>query len=275
MRIVTAQDIENALGSFDSLTEIGEESGSGECWKLERGGQVLALKVIVREHEPGRFQRELEALKRMHSSRVMRVDSDGTLSTASGNDFPYLLSEFVPGGDLSQHLAKGSPDDSQLRAFLLELFRALDELHGAGIVHRDLKPQNIILRDGNWEAPVIIDLGLSRLVDSATFTVYPWAWGTWPYMAPEQLHAERAIDRTDIWAAGVIAAEAAAGQHPFRRPGENSPPPDWDDRLRAGMGVPGSRPAALHELVANAGEYRAYRRPTAQAAIEHIEGEWT
>jgi len=275
MPTVSAQDIENALGSFDSLTEIGEESGSGECWRAERGGQVLALKVIVKEHEPGRFQRELEALKRMNSSRVMRVDSDGTLRSASGNDYPYLLSEFVPGGDLSDHLTAGAPDDQQLRAFLLELFRALAELHDANIVHRDLKPQNIILRDGKWETPVIIDLGLSRLVDSATFTVYPWAWGTWPYMAPEQLQAERAIDRTDVWAVGVVAAEVATGAHPFRRPEENSPPSDWDDRLRSGMKVPGSRPAALHELVANAGQYRAYRRPTAASAIDHIEGQWT
>jgi eukaryotic-like serine/threonine-protein kinase len=275
MRTVSAQDVETALGPFDSLTEIGEESGSGECWRVDRGGQVLALKVIVKEHEPGRFERELEALKRMSSPRVMHVDSDGTLQTASGAEYPYLLSEFVPGGDVSEHLSAGTPDDRQLRAFLLELFRALGELHDADIVHRDLKPQNVILRDGNWETPVVIDLGLSRLVDSATFTVYPWAWGTWPYMAPEQLQADRAIDRTDVWAVGVIAAEAAAGEHPFRRPGEGSPPSDWDDRLRAGMTVPGSRPAALHELVANAGQYRAYRRPTAAAAIDQIEGQWT
>jgi serine/threonine protein kinase len=275
MRTVTAQEIEAALGPFDSLTEIGQPSGSGECWRAERGGQVFALKVIVKEHEPGRFDREVEGLKRLDSPRVMRVDSDGELQTASGDRYPYLMSEFVPGGNLRSHLSAGAPDDDQLRAFLLELLRGLEELHAAGIIHRDLKPENIILRDGNWESPVIIDLGLSRLVDASTFTVYPWAFGTWPYMAPEQLRAERAIDQTDIWAVAVIAAEVASGAHPFRQPGENSPPSDWDTRLRAGITVPGSRPAALHDLVGRASQYRAYRRPTATSAVEFIEQSWT
>lgn len=275
MRTVTAQDIEASLGSFDSLTEIGQPSGSGECWRAERGGQVFALKVIVKEHEPGRFDREVEALKRLNSSRVMRVDSRGELQTASGNRYPYLLSEFVPGGDLGSHLSAGTPTDAELREFLLELLRALEELHAVGVVHRDLKPENVILRDGKWETPVIIDLGLSRLVDATSFTVYPWAFGTWPYMAPEQLGAERAIEQTDIWAIAVIAAEVSTGAHPFRQPGEKSPPPDWDSRLRGGITVPGSRPAALHELVARAGHHRAYRRPTATNAIALIEGSWT
>jgi eukaryotic-like serine/threonine-protein kinase len=67
----------------------------------------------------------------------------------------------------------------------------------------------------DWQQPVIIDLGLSRLLDLTTMTVYPWVAGTWPYMALEQLAGERAIDRTDIWALSVIAGELANGRHPF------------------------------------------------------------
>lgn len=274
-RLVHRSDIENELGVFDDLQEIGAPSGSGECWRGEQGGDVLAVKIIVNEHEPGRFQREVEALKRLDTPRVMRVRSDGTLRASNGRDYPYLVSEFVEGGDLKTHMASGPPSDSQLRSFLLELLEGLRELHEAGVVHRDLKPENIVLRDGQWASPVIIDLGLSRLVDAATFTVYPWAFGTWPYMAPEQLAAERAVDRTDIWAVAVVAAELARGDHPFRRAGENTPPGDWDSRLRGGLTIPGSRPAALHDLLGRTGDYRAYRRPSAADAIAHIEGHWS
>lgn len=258
---------------LSSLEEIGPPSGSGECWKAEKDGDTFAIKVIVQEHEPGRFQRELEALKRISSDRVIQVLADGELTTSQGSRYPYMISEFVPGGNLREHLHQ-PPSDVHLRAFALGVLRGLHELHAADVVHRDIKPENIILRDGEWTTPVIIDLGLSRLVDTTTFTVYPWAWGTWPYMAPEQLAADRAIDRTDIWAVAVVVAELATGGHPFKEPDENSPPPDWDARLRGGMVVPGSRPAALHTLLARAGEYRGYRRPTAAAAIELIERDW-
>lgn len=272
-RIVTRQDIERALGAFDELQEIGLPSGSGECWRARRGPDDFALKVIVREHEPGRFQREVEALKRLDSDRVMRVHADGDLSTQAGGSFPFLLSEYVPGGDLRSHISR-TPTISELRAFLKETFSGLAELHAAEVVHRDLKPENIILRHGDWAQPVLIDLGLSRLVDSASFTVYPWAWGTWPYMAPEQLAAERALDRTDVWAVGVVAAELALGRHPFKKPTDKAMPSDWDDRLRAGIAIPGSQPAALHQLIENSTEYRAYRRPTAEGAVQMIERNW-
>ena len=271
-RVVGVGEIQASLGPFEEIAPIGGPSGSGECWRVRVNGQIHVVKIIVREHEPGRFEREVAALGRLNSPRVMRVFHTGEIVTPAGR-FPYLESEFVPGGSLFEHLRRGVPTDVDLRAFLLELLRGLAELDTSLIVHRDLKPENIILRDGNWGHPVVIDLGICRLVDQTPFTVYPWAMGTWPYMAPEQLRAERATHRSDIWAATVIAAEAAAGAHPFRR-GERAPPPDWDQRLRAGVTIPGSRPAGLRDWALRAGNYRAYRRPTAARSIELLEGGW-
>ncbi len=273
VRLVSADEVNAALGPFDELHPIGDRSGSGECWVGRSGTERQVVKIIVHEHDPGRFEREVEALARLDSPRVMRVHDHGDVTTVAGA-FPYLRSEFVPGGDLAQHLAAcPSPADGTIRDFLIELLRGLAELAEARIVHRDLKPENIILRDGAWSQPVIIDLGLSRLVDTTSFTVYPWAVGTWPYMAPEQLRAERATDRSDVWAAAIVAAEVAAGAHPFLR-GEASIPHDWNARLLAGPAVPGSRPAALCDWIVAGAHYRAYRRPTAARSVQQLEETW-
>lgn len=272
-RRVSADDVEAALGPFDELRPIGGQSGSGECWVGRTGGDRHVVKIVVHEHEPGRFEREVEALARLASPRVMRVHEHGMINAPAGT-FPYLRSEFVPGGSLDTHVAAATPpDDAKLRTFLLELLGGLAELTAARIVHRDLKPENIILRDGDWGRPVVIDLGLSRLLDATSFTVYPWAAGTWPYMAPEQLRAERATDRTDVWAAAIVAAEVATGAHPFLR-GEASLPRDWDSRLRGGPAISGARPAAFRDWVGAGANYRAYRRPSAARSIEQLEEAW-
>lgn len=271
---VTKADIEAALGPCDEATRIGSPSGTGECWRVVRGNEITACKVVLHGSEPERFQREVTALERMTSSRVMRVVDYGELTTADdGQLYPYLRSEFLEGGDVRVNLADGPPTDQELRAFLDGVLAGVEELHAASIVHRDLKPENVVLRGSEWTQPVIIDLGLSRLVDLTSLTVYPWTGGTWPYMAPEQLRAERAIDRTDLWAVAVIAGELAANAHPFWL-GESQPPQDWDSRLQAGIPVPGARPAGLRDWIDRAGDYAAYRRPSAARARELLGELW-
>lgn len=272
---VTRTDIEAALGPCDEAARVGSPSGMGECWRVVQGGAVKACKVITHNVEPERFEREVAAMQRINSSRVVRVLGRGDLTTADdGEQHPCLLSEFLPGGDVRENInASGWPDDAQLRAFLLATLEGVEELHRASVVHRDLKPENIVMLNGDWTQPVIIDLGLSRLIDLTSVTVYPWVGGTWTYMAPEQLVGERAFDRTDIWAVAVIAAELAGQQHPFWQ-GEPRPPVDWDARLQRGMTIPGSRPAGLRDWLTDAGAYPGYRRPNAQRARELLEAAW-
>jgi eukaryotic-like serine/threonine-protein kinase len=272
---VARADIERALGPCEEAERVGSPSGMGECWRVVQNGAVKACKVITRGYDSQRFEREVNAMQRINSPRVVRVLDRGMLTTADdGQQHPYLLSEFLPGGDVREHISAGSwPDDPELRAFALAVLEGVAELHGASVVHRDLKPENILLLNGDWTQPVIIDLGLARLIDLATVTVYPWAGGTWPYMAPEQLQGERAFERTDIWAVAVTVAELAARQHPFWR-GEQHLPADWDGRLQAGMTIPGSRPAGLRDWLRLAGAYRGYRRPTATAAKQQLESMW-
>ena len=102
---VTKADIEAALGPCDEAARIGSPSGMGECWRVVQGGAVKACKVITRNSEPERFEREVRAMQRIKSPRVVRVLDRGTLTTADdGEDLPYLLSEFLDGGDVRQNI---------------------------------------------------------------------------------------------------------------------------------------------------------------------------
>lgn len=274
-RVVQDTEISDQLGPFDAVTPIGQPSGSGECWRLEKGPNVEALKVIVKEAEPERFEREVTALERVDSPLVVDVHRHGEdLVASDGTSYRYLVSEFIDGGDVRSHINSGvGPNDDQLRAFVRGVTSGLEILHANQIVHRDIKPENIILRNGDWATPVIIDLGLSRLLDQTSMTIYPWAAGTWPYMAPEQLRGERAINQTDLWALGVVAAEVANGAHPFLQ-GEKTLPADWDQRISGGAAVSGSRPAGLRDFVNATVQVAAYRRPSAPDARQLLDAAW-
>lgn len=267
-------DIQHALGPFDVVVRVGQPSGSGECFRVERNGDVRAVKAIVKAHDPERFRREVLALERLDHDRVVRIVGHGTLTARDGRSFPFITSEFIAGGDVDEALSQyGPPTDDELRAFIVGCLEGLSELHAAEIVHRDFKPSNVVLRGGRWDEPVVIDLGLSRLLDATTHTVYPWAGGTWPWSAPEQLRGERATERSDVWALAVVAAQVAAGPHPFWH-GEPTPPPDWLARLQVGPQVPAQRPAGLRDWVTEAGQYQGFKRPTATRGLEFLERVW-
>ena len=66
-----------------------------------------------------------------------------------------------------------------------QMTEALDYAHSQKVIHRDLKPANIMIGEG--DTVKIMDFGLAhqakRTVAKLTQAV---AWGTPPYMSPEQ-----------------------------------------------------------------------------------------
>jgi tetratricopeptide (TPR) repeat protein len=95
---------------------------------------------------------------------------------------------------------------------------AVGHAHAHGVLHRDLKPSNVLIRtDGR---PMLLDFNLSlNAADGPAFL-----GGTLPYMAPEQLRALAAGEKThlpppdprsDLFSLGVILYELLARKHPF------------------------------------------------------------
>jgi eukaryotic-like serine/threonine-protein kinase len=250
-----------------ALAPLGVPGGQGEVWRVSRGGKDEAVKVYIGPSDPHRIPAEIEALTRVRHPNVVTLLGQSTLRIGSQN-CTYLRYELVPGVNLDQALARGVPTPSQLAGLGRGLLGGLAALASKSVVHRDFKPLNVVLRGDAWDKPVIIDFGLVRLVDQTTKTIYPWAHGTWPWMAPEQLLGERAYARADVFAAGVILYQARKGRHPFLSPQElrQHPPADYSARLRSGPDVVGIEPR-LARLLKHCLQPLAVRRPSADQAL--------
>lgn len=68
--------------------------------------------------------------------------------------------------------------------------KGLNYLHTHGVIHSDLKTKNILLSRNGADAK-IGDVGLARIISSASQTSQDYAFGTFAYAAPELLLGEK------------------------------------------------------------------------------------
>ena len=170
----------------------------------ERLSRSVAIKVLSdtlsADHDYlGRFAREAKlAAALQHPNLVSVYDYDA-------GERPWLVMEYVEGGDLAALLRAGEPPPvEQLAA---ELLSALRHIHAAGVLHRDIKPQNVLVdRYGHAR---LTDFGIARPADGASLTRTGQVIGTETYLAPEVMRGAPASERSDLFALGVVLADAA------------------------------------------------------------------
>lgn len=200
------------LAGHRVLGRLGS-GGQGSVFLAEgAGGERVAVKVLHARFgaDPkarARFVREAEAARRVAgfcTARVLAADLDG--------DVPYIVSEFIDGPALHDHLARHGPQSGgALERLAIGTLTALAAIHHAGIVHRDFKPSNVLLSP---EGPRVVDFGIARLLD-ATVTLTSQVIGTPAYMAPEQLGGSAVGPAADLFAWAATLACAATGRPPF------------------------------------------------------------
>lgn len=113
---------------------------------------------------------------------------------------PFLVTALAPGGPWPGPLRSGE----QLQEALVELLRAVSQLHASGVVHGDLKPQNLRVDDHGQLR--LLDFGLSVW----TTTAPPAAGLTLPYAAPELLEGHSPSPASDAYAIGRMLSEVLA-----------------------------------------------------------------
>lgn len=204
------------------LDRLIGEGGFGQVWRAQRDadGVAVAIKVLHLELVQSidaltRFQRELDAIERLHHPNVVRGLGHGTLRDGR----PYLILEYIEGPSLREVLhERGALPPAEMLTILEPLCDALNVAHDAGLVHRDVKASNVILaRDRGAIRPVLLDFGLVKLVDQVgpALTSSRSMLGTPAAMAPEQMRGQPVDPRTDIYALGLLAFHMLTGQPAF------------------------------------------------------------
>ncbi len=164
-----------------------------------------------------RFEREAQTAGKLNHRNIVTVFDYGVLSTEGA----FLVMELVKGETLSEVLKrKGKLDAETVVAWFAQVLDGVEAAHKAGIIHRDLKPDNIFVtrnEDGTVRL-CILDFGLARFNENEfadSVTIPGTVMGTLGYMSPEQLCGEKADERSDLFAVGLIIYEALHGEKPF------------------------------------------------------------
>ena len=190
------------LGPYMLLQKIGEGGQGAVYVGRAPDGRQVAVKVLHerfrgRAEERDYFMREVAA-----AQRVPQFSTAQILDAGIEGDAAYIVSEFVQGNSLEQHVRQEGPlDVGGLIRLAIATSAALNAIHSAGIVHRDFKPANVLLGP---DGPRVIDFGIARAVDQASMTS-GGVKGTPAYMSPEQISGPSIGPPSDIfsWASSM------------------------------------------------------------------------
>ena len=169
-------------------------------------GQLAPL--VLPEHEPlfrlgmQQFIAEGRALAAILHPNVLSVRD-----VFSANDTVYLVTDYLRGRSLQEHLAlrrrqgdKPLVSEPTLRELFAQVMDALREVHTHRLLHLDLKPANIHLRpDGT---PVLIDFGAARQTLHADLSRLHTMY-TPGFAAPEMYLRRELGPWTDIYGIGA------------------------------------------------------------------------
>ncbi len=229
---------------LDTLTVPGceilrtlNEGGMGKVYlaKQQALQRLVCVKVLsIPDGEDAdlcrsRFNREAELLASVSHPHILSIFNFGT---TSGSGLPFLVTEYIEGGDLRRLMTPGQPMPvGQARSILLQVGEALTYLHTKGILHRDLKPENILMPTDSQVK--VGDLGIAVLRDEAgVLTGSLRGMGTIGYVSPEQQYGLEVDERTDQYSLAALSYELLTGRRPL---GLFPPPSRLNPRLSCGL----------------------------------------
>lgn len=171
---------------------------------------TLAFRTVLNETRA-------EMLKVNHPNVVRVLYADPGTDTKIG---PYVIMEYVDGGNLQELLAERSRASKRfaldeaitLMGGIVLGAQAINE----HLIHRDIKPDNILL-DGKPDAlrPRIADFGIAKVVLEMTRPeTFKGIQSIW-YMAPEVWRDEKHTPKIDVYSVGLVFYQILTLEHPL------------------------------------------------------------
>jgi serine/threonine-protein kinase len=275
------------IGKYHLIAELARGGMGNVYLAIAQGPGGFHKLLVVKELRPefaddetyvAMFLEEARLAARLTHPNIVQTNEVG-----SDGSRHYMIMEYLDGRSLhriSKYLARrgGFPVGAHLRVIAegLQGLHYAHELAGfdgepLGIVHRDVSPLNLLVTfDGQAK---VLDFGIAKAADSSLETQAGVLKGRIAYMAPEHVRGGKCDRRVDVYAAGVMIWEAAAGRRLWhgmsdveiltKTLGEGAP------RLRS---VNPTAPSELDALCARALSPKpADRHPTAAALFADLE----
>lgn len=261
------------LGGFRMLGRLGY-GGMGVAYLAEKAGSWGVVKVIRSDLADSptfraRLQRELEAMDRARGPFTAEV-----LASDLTSDPAWFAMEFIPGANLARFIAEnGVMSSAELRAFALDLARAMSHVHARGIIHRDIKPSNVMMSPSG---PKLIDFGVAGIDEGTNLTKTGSVVGSTGWLAPEQITGDSITTASDVHAWALSVLFASTGIPPF---GNDTSATAMYRVLEKTPDIPASIGQPLRDLLAAAVKKEPSYRPTLDQITASLEAgtteQWT
>ncbi len=225
----THAGVPSKIGAYKIVRLLGK-GGMGNVYEAvnEQIQRRAAIKVLHPHFAENpqvvqRFLNEARAVNIVKHRCLVDVYEFGQLDDGAA----YIVMEYLDGETLHERLwhAGGRLPVELVIRYGRQIALALAAAHAKGIIHRDLKPANIMLVEdpetGSKDWIKVLDFGLARVREpgdgeEGRLTQTGMVMGTPSYMSPEQVRSARSvIDKSDVYALGVMFYEMLAGQKPF------------------------------------------------------------
>ncbi|MFO0596100.1 MAG: serine/threonine-protein kinase [Myxococcaceae bacterium] len=231
--------------------------GDARAVKLFEPSALVQGSLAKLDRALERFKREAQILARLRHPNVVRL-FDAHLV---GN-IRFIVTDYCDGVTAKVLVERGRLSFDAAVAIVTPLLEALVEVHAAGVIHRDIAPKNVIVREASDPSPVLIDFGLSglleaELADRLTTT----ALGTPGFSAPELVSDPTCQERrVDVYSMGALLHYLMTG-----RPPNHAEP----TKLLLELGV---EPRRVSVIEIGFAAQAARRYPSAQAFLDALRG---
>ncbi len=211
------------IGLIKNRYEIIKSIGDGSSAKVYLAFDTInhhnvALKIIPYNWDDSakiiRFENEVQISTRINNKNIVSI-----FDIFDEHNSFIIAMEYIPGKNLKTIIQERGPLPKEEAIFIMkQIINAVKSAHKLNIIHRDLKPQNILVTSEGLVK--VVDFGIAITPDSYALTETNNIIGSIQYLSPEVIQGNKADERSDLYALGIIFFEMLVGALPFN---DNNP----------------------------------------------------